>query len=215
MSDYYTYNKVRDKKTGRLGVIMSTSYGSFTDKNGKMCNTRYSVRFGEEEYIDVEYYHTEELEFIDYDFSNIVPNIIELLKTDRYKRIPEMVAKRLDPDYFKEGSVVFFLDDGWIDRNVRSGGVIYQTFRYGPRYPYLIVENEEVVPYYTNYCSNYDYRFELTLIPYSRSLKNKTLREIKKEVDMGNYSKIVVPLSLTRYFDGDAYSILSRYDKEY
>ena len=40
-------------------------------------------------------------------------------------------------------------------------------------------------------------------------------RGMYAERDIDNFSRVVIPFSLTKYFYGDAYSILSRYDKGY
>lgn len=225
MQEYYTFQKVRDRKTGKIGVISSTCYGSFTDKEGKHHSIEYYIRFDGTEYNEVMYYGDEidkQVEFIKNDFTNVIPNIIELLKNERFERIPEMVQKRLDPNYFSEGSIVFFLEDNWIDRSYDYKYGKSFSLQYGPKYPYIIVENVEIENKLSlwNY-EDHDFKFELTLIPYSFSLREKysnndgTLRleEIKRDID--NFSRVVIPFSLTKYFYGDAYSILSRYDKGY
>ena len=70
-----------------------------------------------------------------------------------------------------------------------------------------------------NNINNYDYdiRFELILVPYTETLKKsgKSIDTIIEEIDSNKRSSVIVPLSLTHFFEGDAYSILSRYDKEY
>lgn len=217
---YYTYSRVRDKKTGKIGVLQSITHGSCKDNNGVIHNHCYNVKLCGEENTEIYYYEENDFEYIDHDFSDITSQIMEFIKKDnRNKGIPEIIARRLDPDYFSIGSIVFFLESGWIDRTADyKYGSYGSTFHHGPAYPYMIVDSREIICNYNN-INNYDYdiRFELILVPYTETLRKsgKSIDTIIEEIDSGKRSSVIVPLSLTHFFEGDAYSILSRYDKEY
>ena len=225
--EFSTYKRVRDKETGRIGIIKCISYGSYEDKNGNVHNMKIIVSYIDEKnnITEVDYFddNFSSLETIDHDFTSIIPSIMNFLKTDlRVAGIPEIIARRLDPDYFSIGSLVFFTNEDWIDKDYRYGQYYGGRFSYGPEYPYIIVDCYEIKNNDQSFINenNCDIKFELCLKRNNDTLKTKlesgavTIKELANN-EFGGNGFIIVPMSLTKFSRGDAYSILSRYDKEY
>lgn len=181
--DSWTESRVRNKETGDIGVI----YCSGFDNKGSY----YKVCWGSS--IDPERIPSDDFEkkyeIIEHDYTSIIPQVMEYLKDSSLGRIPQVIARRLDPDYYKPGDIVYFQSPGFL-----WGTGEYAA--YGPEHPLIIVEIDQE---YRN-----EFRFNIILDRYSRGTSySKPKREFSVFFD------------LTGFFDNDAYNNLARYDKEY
>ena len=210
MNSIWAWTKVRNKRTGELGVLSCTTYGQVIDPKGNRWNTSLEITwegFRKEIFYGSLEENLDFLEIINHDFSDITLNIMKLLKEDEYRGIIESVARRLDPEYFKEGTLVYFNSADYIIEKYSSNCNLY-----GPNYPYLIAKITDTSC--KTYSDDYIISFELTLVPYSKRISEMTLEEIQKNL------KIYRCIDITGYrsdwkFSNDAYNLLSRYDKEY
>lgn len=184
--NYYSSSKVRNKITGEIGVVESETYNC----EGHFYNVIWGSTVKRETIKDINFF--DKYEIVSFDYTDIIPQIIDFLKrTPSVERIPQIVARRLDPDYYKVGSIVYF----------QSPGFMSYYDQYGPKYPLIITEIRQ------------DFRneFEFTII-LSRYDHNMSNEELDLKSLPNDY---YVVLDLTRFYDDDAYNNLARYDKEY
>lgn len=197
----YSYVKVKDKITGKIGVVRSISYGIFNGIFGKRTEVKY-------EDSEVFYYGNdfEELvEVINYDYEYLQDHIMNFLKLDENRNILDMIARRYDSGYFSIGKLVYFTSNTWINNN--NGHNFSESFCYGPGYPYIIVDISEKLIGDSNDC---DVVFYIAILPYSKQIKDIPIEVLK------NYSSVqYIPAYPSKFEIGDAYSILARYDKEF
>lgn len=185
--NYYTDTKVRNKDTGEIGVVISESRGT------EWYFTIYWSSSQVKEKMSSSDFHNK-CEIIDHDFSNITDQIINLLKEPYLSRIPQIVARRLDPDYYTQGSIVYFQTPGFLDNS--------DLFMCGPSYPLIITR---VVQH-----SRDEFYFTLVLARYYHDVyvnSGFNLNSLKETHS--------IDLNLTYFSDNDAYNNLVRYDKEY
>lgn len=210
MNNTWTWNRVRNKETGKIGVISCTTYGVIEDPSGKTWYTSVEVTW-EGSVKEIFYGALEDnlgtLELINHDYSEIIPQLMKFLEADENRGILESVARRLDSEYFKEGILVYFTSPDHIIEKY-SGS----KYNYGPRYPYMIAKITDTSG--KTYTNDYIISFELTLIPLSERVKGLSLEEIQKNL------RLFRCIEITGYRSGwdytnDAYVFLSRYDKEY
>ena len=109
----------------------------------------------------------------------------------------DVIKRRLCPDYYEEGALVYFTIPGYIPYNREA---------YGPEYPFLITENRKIV--------GFDYKTsEFKFIVVVKRYDPSKGRDISLYDD--NYNGISIESDLTLYQKEDCYTLLSRYDKEY
>lgn len=185
--NYYTSSKVRNKITGEIGVVESETYSC----EGHFYNIIWSSTVKRETIKDVNFF--DNYEIVSFDYTDIIPQILDFLKrTPSVGRIPQIVARRLDPDYYKIGSLVYF----------QSPGFMSYDDQYGPKYPLIITEIRQDIR------NEFEYTLILSRYNYNNS--------IVSESDLKSLSKdYFVIFDLTRFYDDDAYNNLARYDKEY
>lgn len=106
--DSWTQTRVKNKNTGDIGVIYSSGF----DSKGHY----YKVCWGSSilpERMSIDDFD-KKCEIIEHDYTSIIPQIMEYLKEERLARIPQTVARRLDPDYYKVGDIVYFQSPGYL-----------------------------------------------------------------------------------------------------
>ncbi len=190
--NYYTCTRIREKSTGTVGILVSEKFGGGKERH--VFKVYWSDSFTQEEIKESDFY--DRCEIINHDYSDITSQVMEFLRS--YKsvgRIPQIVARRLDPDYYKIGSVVYFQSPGFLIKNSN-----YDI--YGPEYPMII---KEII----QDCRD-EFNFTLVLSSYHHEIfiaSGSDLSSLKSEVTIG--------LNLTHFSDSDAYNNLARYDKEY
>lgn len=123
--------------------------------------------------------------------------IVSYLEEVNQLGLLDVIKRRLCPDYYEEGALVYFTVPGYIPYNREA---------YGPEYPFLITENRKLVGF--DYKTS-EFRFILVVKRYD---PNKG-RDISLYDD--NYNGISIESDLTLYQKEDCYTLLSRYDKEY
>lgn len=187
--NYYSSSKVRNKITGEIGVVESESYSC----EGHFYNIIWSSTVERETIKDIGFF--DNYEIVSFDYTDIIPQIIDFLKrTPSVERIPQIVARRLDPDYYKLGSIVYFQSPGFMSD--------YDYNKYGPKYP-LIISN-----IHQNHRNEFEFTLMLSKYNHNMSIKSES------DLELLHHDYYVI-LDLTRFYDNDAYNNLARYDKEY
>lgn len=181
-TDSWTQTRVKNKNTGDIGVI----YSSGSDSKGHY----YKVCWGSSilpERMSIDDFD-KKCEIIEHDYTSIIPQIMEYLKEERLARIPQTVARRLDPDYYKVGDIVYFQSPGYL-----WGSGEYAAF--GPKYPLIITEIRQDL--------GNEFRFNIILDRY------------RPESPLNPKGEFSIFFDLTNFYSTDAYNNLARYDKEY
>lgn len=181
--DNWTQDRVRDRKSGDIGVV----YCSGFDSKGSYYKVCWGSSITPERISSDDF--EKRCEIIKYDYTSIIPQVMEYLKDPSLGRIPQVVARRLDPDYYRSGNIVYFQSPGFL-----WGSGDYAA--YGPEHPLIIVAIEQDW--------NNEFRFNIIL---DRYFPGTSYSKPKREFS--------VFFDLTSFFNNDAYSNLARYDKEY
>lgn len=104
----WTFQKIRDKKSLEIGVIQCEG----VDSSGPYYKVFWSKSLKYEK-INRRDKFEEKFEYVVHDFSDISLQILEYLREPYLARIPQIVARRLDPDYYKVGDIVYFQSPGF------------------------------------------------------------------------------------------------------
>lgn len=180
--DSWTQSRVKNKDTGDIGVVYSNGFDS-KGSYYKVCwgSSIFPERMSTDDF-------DKKCEIIEHDYTSIIPQIMEHLKEKSLARIPQVVARRLDPDYYKVGDIVYFQSPGYL-----WGSGEYAAF--GPEHPLIIVEIRQD-------WSN-EFRFNIILDRYHPESPLNPKGEFSTFFDQ------------TSFYSTDAYNNLARYDKEY
>ena len=106
--DSWTQSRVKNKDTGDIGVVYSNGFDS-KGSYYKVCwgSSIFPERMSTDDF-------DKKCEIIEHDYTSIIPQIMEHLKEKSLARIPQVVARRLDPDYYKVGDIVYFQSPGYL-----------------------------------------------------------------------------------------------------
>lgn len=183
---------IKNKETGEIRLVSSrSSDGTIETIDGSGITSRVKAKDNDNLWYSV----PEGWEIVQYDYKELIPHIIDFCnKSEHARDIFDILARRLDDDYFQPGVVVRLVDEYYF----------LGDSRYNPYYsdrrndPYVI---KEIVPQGDRYNEE-----DETVI------YNIILSPIGREDD---YVAFRIPLYVDRLVEHDAYHSLQRFDKPY
>lgn len=183
MNTWWTVKKKGRDDIFSIGTVSSGSSGTIYtlyDSRG----TRYEVNS------DVLFRDYEE---VAPDLTQFIPQLIHYATVDpEFKRILSPFAKRLDPDYFKVGDVVYFTNTSYFYPS-KDNQDYFLLNRIGHDNPYTITKIEQ------------DYKDDICFWVY-----------LAKGSEIVNESfDFRLPMYMDRLVPGDVFNCLSRYNKPY
>ena len=181
----------KDKKTGEPVFIGGIHHRYVDSKFVDYIRVLDGSGVQKEEIAEKEF--REKYEQIIPDFSNIIPNLLELALNDYLLRTAVFkLARRLHPGgYFHVGDHVYIIS-GYLNEQLFETGENRET-------PYKIISIDVIAPLLQL----------VTIIP-----SNKWDSESEDE-DSYNHTKIKLPLYLDKFDSNDAFTCLRRYDMPY
>ena len=183
---------IKNKETGEIRFVSSRdSGGNIETIDGSGIISRVKAKDNDNPWYSV----PEGWEIVQYNYKELIPHIIDFCnKSEHARDIFDILARRLDDDYFQPGVVVRFVDNYYFQGDSR-----YNPYYFERRNdPYVI---KKIVPRGDRYNEE-----DETVI------YNIILSPIGREDD---YEAFRIPLYVDRLVEHDAYHSLQRFDKPY
>jgi hypothetical protein len=128
------------------------------------------------------------------DYSKYTSAIIEQLNSNnKFKELGDLIARRLDPDYYKKGDLVYLINSSFCGKTDPGYG------SYGPEFIYQIRDIHKARGQDT------DFLFWVDIGRW----RGKNTKEIHTEPDF------CLPMYMDKFVPGDIFSTFKRYDMPY
>lgn len=185
---------IKNKETGEIRFVTSrSSDGTIETIDGSGTVSRVKAEDNDNPWYSV----PEGWEIVQYNYKELIPHIIDFCnKSEHARDIFDILARRLDDDYFQPGVAVRFVDNYYFSGDSRyiyysdhsnDPYVIKKIVPRGPRGNRYNEEDETVI-------------YEIILSPMGRE---------------DDYEAFRIPLYVDRLVEHDAYHSLQRFDKSY
>lgn len=182
---------IKNKETGEIRFVTSrSSDGTIETIDGSGTVSRVKAEDNDNPWYSV----PEGWEIVQYNYKELIPHIIDFCnKSEHARDIFDILARRLDDDYFQPGVVVRFVDNYYF-----SGDSRYIYYSDHSNDPYVI---KKIVPRGNRYNEEDEtVIYEIILSPIGRE---------------DDYEAFRIPLYVDRLVEHDAYHSLQRFDKSY
>lgn len=182
---------IKNKETGEIRFVTSrSSDGTIETIGGSGTKSKVKAKDNDNPWYSI----PEGWEIVQYNYEELIPHIIDFCnKSEHARDIFDILARRLDDDYFQPGVVVRFVDNYYF-----SGDSRYIYYSDHSNDPYVI---KKIVPRGDRYNEEDEtVIYEIILSPIGRE---------------DDYVAFRIPLYVDRLVEHDAYHSLQRFDKSY
>ena len=129
------------------------------------------------------------------DYSKYTSAIIEQLNSNnKFKELGNIIARRLNPDYYKKGDLVYPINSSFCGKNDQCYGIDY-----GPEVIY------QVRDIHKDRRSDTDFLFWVDIVRW----RGKNTKEVYTDPDF------CLPMYMDKFVSGDIFSTFKRYDMPY